>query len=76
MRKATFQRESIEAVTMMTVQPDNADYWRGYRRGQRRAHFGERFGTEEEHQRWLKLAESFDESLAERGRGYRDGLLA
>ncbi len=46
------------------------DYARGVVRGLRRAHHGERFGTEDEHQAWL----SFDGHRAELGRGYRDGL--
>ena len=50
-------------------------YWEGYQRGLRRAYYGEVFGTEEEHNLWLSLADDeVDESRRERGRGYRDGL--
>jgi len=56
------------------MDPERADYWYGYRRGLRRARFGEQFGTAAEHQLWLTLADDTDASRAARGRGYRDGL--
>lgn len=71
-----FERESIKADTMARVDPAQADYWHGYRRGLRRAHFGERFGTEAEHEFWSRLVDSDDASSAACGRGYRDGLAA
>jgi hypothetical protein len=69
-----FVRESIRARTMAVVEPERADYWHGYRRGLRRARFGEQFGTAAEHQLWLTLADDTDASRAAHGRGYRDGL--
>jgi hypothetical protein len=69
-----FVRESIRARTMAIIDPERADYWHGYRRGLRRARFGEQFGTAAEHQLWLMLADDTDVSRAARGRGYRDGL--
>ena len=69
-----FVRESIRARTMAMVEHERADYWHGYRRGLRRARFGEQYGTAAEHQLWLMLANDTDESRAARGRGYRDGL--
>ena len=71
---AVFVRESIRARTMVIVDPERADYWYGYRRGLRRARFGEQFGTAAEHELWLTLADNTDASLAARGRGYRDAL--
>jgi hypothetical protein len=56
---------------------ERLDYWHGYQRGLRRGFQGELFGTNDEHQRWLRLAdEGADEASRERGRGYRDGLRA
>ena len=53
------------------------DYWHGYQRGLRRGFQGELFGTDDEHQRWMRLADDGgDEASRERGRGYRDGLRA
>src|SRR5258705_2365669 len=53
------------------------DYWHGYQRGLRRGFQGELFGTDDEHMRWMRLAdEGDDEGSRERGRGYRDGLRA
>ena len=52
-------------------------YWRGYQRGLRRGFHGELFGTDEEHERWMRLAdEGSDDADRERGRGYRDALIA
>jgi hypothetical protein len=62
---------------MAKIDPDAVDYWHGYQRGLRRAHFGEVFGAEDEHRLWLTLAaEGGDRSQRECGRGYRDGLAA
>jgi hypothetical protein len=71
---SVFVQESIRARTMAMVEPERADYWHGYRRGLRRARFGELFGTAAEHQLWLTLADDTDTSRAARGRGYRDAL--
>lgn len=55
----------------------DADYWHGYQRGLRRGFHGELFGTDADHQLWLRLADDgADEASRERGRGYRDGLSA
>jgi hypothetical protein len=53
------------------------DYWHGYQRGLRRGFHGELFGTDDEHNRWVRLAdEGRDQASRDRGRGYRDGLEA
>lgn len=53
------------------------DYWRGFQRGLRRGFHGEIFGTDGEHELWLRLADDGDdEETRDRGRGYRDGLRA
>ena len=51
---------------------DNKDYWRGYIRGLRRRYYGEKFGTDEEHRRWMDMI--YDDYRKELGQGYRDGL--
>lgn len=64
------------ADTLRRVEPDpvRAEWWVGYMRGLRRAHHGERFGTEAEHDLWFSAAESTDSQRAALGRGYRAGL--
>ena len=52
----------------------HGEWWTGYIRGLRRAHHGERFGTEAENELWLSAIESPDLSRAALGRGYQAGL--
>jgi hypothetical protein len=54
--------------------PIRESWWAGYMRGLRRAHHGERFGSETEHDLWMSAAESTDPMRAALGRGYRAGL--
>ena len=54
--------------------PVKSDWWAGYMRGLRRAHHGENFGTQAEHEMWLSASESDDTQRAALGRGYRAGL--
>ena len=54
--------------------PVRAEWWAGYKRGLRRSHHGEAFGTEAEHELWLSAAESTDPQRAALGRGYLAGL--
>lgn len=72
MNNAEFQRSLLRARTL--AHGGDTDYWSGFQRGLHRAHHGESFGTAEEHELWLTLADSPDQFRAERGRGYRDGL--
>jgi hypothetical protein len=64
------------ADTLRRVESDpvHSSWWTGYMRGLRRAHHGERFGTEAEHDLWFSAAESSDPQRAALGRGYRAGL--
>lgn len=64
------------ADTMRRLESDylREAWWTGYMRGLRRAHHGERFGTEAEHELWQSATESSDPSRAALGRGYLDGL--
>jgi len=73
---STFASLMRRADTLRRVEPDPArnDWWAGYMRGLRRAHHGENFGTEAEHELWLSASESPDPQRAALGRGYRAGL--
>lgn len=75
MTEQKFKSEMRRAETMRGLaDPMMAEYWAGYIRGLRRAHHGEKFGTAEEHEKWLSAANSRDESRKQRGRGYKDGF--
>jgi hypothetical protein len=75
MTEQKFKSEMRQAEAMRrTAEPERAEYWAGYIRGLRRAYHGEKFGTDEEHEKWLAAANSRDESRKQRGLGYRDGL--
>lgn len=50
-----------------------SEYGSGYLRGLRRHYHGERFGTLDEHEKWMSLGRRGD-PRTELGRGYRDGL--
>lgn len=64
------------ADTLRRVESDpiRAEWFVGYMRGLRRAHHGERFGSQAEHQMWLAAAESTDPMRAALGRGYAAGF--
>jgi len=75
MTEQKFKSEMRRAETIRGLaDPMMAEYWAGYIRGLRRAYHREKFGTDEEHKKWLSAANSRDESRKQRGRGYRDGL--
>ena len=63
----------FQAEVMRNIE-HRPDYWAGYCRGLQRAFHGEEFGTEEEHARWISLADKGDLQSHERGCGYLDGL--
>ena len=63
-----------DTLRRLDSNPMNASWWTGYMRGLRRAHHGERFGTEAEHELWLSAVDSTDPQRAALGRGYRAGL--
>lgn len=73
---STFVSLMRRADTLRRVESDpiRAEWWAGYMRGLRRAHHGERFGTQAEHELWLAAADSDYEKRAALGRGYRAGL--
>ncbi len=71
-----FQSLMRRADTLRRIETDpiKTEWWAGYMRGLRRAHHGESFGTQAEHELWLSAIDSSDESRAALGRGYRAGL--
>lgn len=54
----------------------NQLYWNGFIYGLRRGYYGKRFGTDEEHDRRLKMIKNEDPDSIATGYGYRDGLTA
>lgn len=69
-----FKKEMALAETMAKTDVERENYWRGYQRGLRRAYHGDKFGTIEEHQKYLEAVNSPDEGRRETGRGYADAL--
>ena len=64
------------ADTLRRAEPDPvlSEWWTGYMRGLRRAHHGEQFGTQAEHDLWLSAVDSPNQQRAALGRGYAAGL--
>ena len=64
------------ADTLRRAESDPARdaWWTGYIRGLRRAHHGDRFGTEAEHEMWIGTIDSPDPQRNALGLGYRAGL--
>lgn len=52
------------------------EYWRAYKRGLQRAHYGKTVVGQDEHAAFLALARSENPAQAERGRGYMDGMTS
>jgi len=67
----------MKTARMQSYRGGEADYWHGYQRGLRRGYMGQLFGTDADHQLWMRLADDgSDKASRDRGRGYRDGLAA
>jgi hypothetical protein len=73
--KEIFEYEIGRAKTFAYL-GERVCYWEGYQRGLCRAYYGEVFGSQEEHERWMGFAGDgkADEFQRERGHGYVDGL--
>ena len=73
---STFANLMRRADTMRRAEDDpvRESWFAGYTRGLRRAHHGENFGTQAEHEMWLAAESSNDSQRAALGRGYRAGL--
>lgn len=63
-----------DTLRRLESDPTRESWWTGYMRGLRRAHHGERFGSQTEHDLWLSAADSTDPQRAALGRGYAAGL--
>ena len=74
MSKFTTLMRRADTLRRIETDPIKSEWWAGYMRGLRRAHHGEKFGTQTEHELWLSAIDSPDESRAALGRGYRAGL--
>ena len=75
MTKEIFEYEMGKANTFVYL-GERVCYWEGYQRGLRRSYYGEVFGSQEDHERWMSFAgdHKANEFQRERGRGYLDGL--
>lgn len=75
MTAAQFQHAmgAAETFQRLAEEPLSADYWAGYIRGTRRLYHGERFGTDAEHDLWMKAVNSDDATRQRRGEGYQAG---
>lgn len=71
MREPEFKSKMLYAESMKKFD-DRPDYWAGYMRGLRRRFHGDKFGTDEDHEKWLSLI--YDETRSEMAKGYRDGF--
>ena len=65
---------AAETFKRLTDDPMEADFWSGYIRGSRRLYHGDKFGTAEEHDLWMKAGNSDDESRRRQGAGYMAGF--
>ena len=71
-----FQSLVRRADTLRRIESDylREAWWTGYIKGLRRAHHGENFGTQVEHELFLSATESADPGRTALGRGYHAGL--
>ncbi len=68
----TKYRALLLRAKSMQLSNDRPNFWEGYIRGLRRAHYGDRYGTAENHRRWLTLGG--DAAREELSHGYKEGL--
>lgn len=73
MNEQQFKNKMNYARGMKETSEDD-NYWSGYIRGLRRYYHGEKFGTQEEHEKYLSLIRDSDESRNSLGQGYSDAL--
>ncbi len=73
MDQTTFESNARAAESLRRIS-QGAEIFMGYLRGLRRHYHGAKFGTPEEHERWLALAGDTDPARAARGRGYHIGF--
>lgn len=75
MTEEDFKSEFARAETLRRSlgDPKQERYWRGYLAGLRKRYHGNAFGTEQEHERWIKAINHRDPMRRMEARGYRDG---
>ena len=73
MGEQEFESRIADAEIMRGLS-DRPGYYEGYIRGLHRFYHGAHFGTLEEHEKWLDMAYHWEQTKADQGRGYRDGL--
>ena len=73
MTRKEFEHEMNRAKSLQRA-GDRPDYWAGYIRGLQRGFHGEKFGREEEHEKWWAAADEKNASRQELGQGYRAGF--
>jgi len=56
MNESEYRTAIGSAKLMADVEPEMAEYWRGYRRGVMRGYHGDKFGTQEDHEMWMNCA--------------------
>lgn len=73
MDESIFKQEMARVEGLNGIDPELTDYFSGYKRGLRRGYHGHKFGTIEEHKKWLGL---YDMGQGRRliGLGYKHGL--
>lgn len=76
MTEHDFQRNLAAAETLGCIAQNSGQYnfWVGYMRGLRRFHYGEKFGTEEDHSHLIAAYDSSYQAEKMLGIGYRAGL--
>lgn len=74
MSEFSFLMRRADTLRRAESDPIRAEWWVGYKRGLRRAHRGEQFGSAAEHQLFLAASGSADPMRAALGRGYHAGL--
>lgn len=75
MTEEQFKHEAARAETLMRTldDPKHQRYWRGYLTGLRKRYHRDAFGTEQEHERWIKAISHRDPLRRMEARGYRAG---
>lgn len=71
MHESKYRTLLLRAKSMQLAN-DRPNFWEGYIRGLRRAFYGDRYGSAEDHRRWLALGG--DSLRDEMAHGYREGL--
>jgi hypothetical protein len=68
----TKYRTLLLRAKSMQLANDRPNFWEGYIRGLRRAHYGDHYGTAENHRKWL--TPGGDDVREETSHGYREGF--